>query len=86
MKDFFKTMFASALGVLVAIGVCIIAFIAVVVSMIAHVNQVSDYQPKANTILKISLSGIIQEDKCQDNPLDMLMGESASVQSLKDVV
>ena len=42
MKDFFKTMFASALGVLVAIGVCIIAFIAVVVSMIAHVNQVSD--------------------------------------------
>ena len=86
MKDFFKTMFASALGVLVAIGVCIIAFIAVVVSMIAHVNQVSDYHPKANTILKISLSGIIQEDKCQDNPLDMLMGESASVQSLKDVV
>ena len=53
MKDFFKTMFASALGVLVAIGVCIIAFIAVVVSMIAHVNQVSDYHPKANTILKI---------------------------------
>jgi len=85
MKQFFKMMFASALGTLVAIGLAVlflsISFIGLLASMSSNNTE---FVPKKNTVFKIVLSGTIQE-ATDENPFAQLFGE-VTPQSLKDIL
>ncbi|MGM9760073.1 MAG: signal peptide peptidase SppA [Parabacteroides sp.] len=85
MKQFFKMMFASALGVLVAIGVCIAASVCVLIGIISSVNSTTDYHPKSHTILRLQLSGTLQEE-VGESPVQLLMGENAAPMALRNVL
>ena len=78
MKDFFKTMFASAMGVFIAllalIMISFFVFTGIMASMIATAER--EYKPKENTVLKIDLNGTIS-DRVIDNPFAALLGSSA---------
>lgn len=85
MKQFFKMMFASAMGVLVAMGLLIVIGIYLMFGAIQNMSGTTSYSPSANTVLKISLSGQVKDNKI-DNPWDQLFGEGQSVLSLKDII
>jgi protease-4 len=85
MKQFFKMMFASTLGALVAIGVIIMIGTFVLIGIAASVGSQPAYTPPADTVLKLSLNGSLA-DNAEDNPFAMLMGEIGSSLSLKDIL
>jgi protease-4 len=85
MKQFFKMMFASTLGALVAIGVLILVSTFVFIGVAASIGSRPAYTPPANTVLKLSLNGSLA-DNAEDNPFSMLMGEIGTSLSLKDVL
>lgn len=78
-------MFASTLGVFVAITLFGIASIFALVGIISSVGSTPAYTPKANTVFKIKLNGPLV-DNTKENPLDMLMGNEESTLSLKDLL
>lgn len=83
MKNFFKTLFASTIGVI--IGLFIVGFLAMaIIGGIIASSGSSAYVMKDKTILKLDLSGSI-EDKKTDNPFGSLFGGSESM-SLDDVL
>ena len=74
MKQFFKMMFASALGVCVAVIILVFVTISAVISMVATMGETT-YIPKENTVYKITLDGVLS-DQVVENPLDELMAKS----------
>lgn len=85
MKQFFKTMFASVLGVLIATGVlCVIGF-AILMGVAASSGSSSTYTPKENSVFKLTLKGSLS-DLAQENPFGSLMGEEDNALALQDVV
>jgi protease-4 len=85
MKQFFKMMFASALGVFVAVGLISIVFIFTIIGIASSINSTPDYSPKNNTVYKLTLDGSLS-DNTEENPLAMLMGETEKALSLKDIL
>ena len=85
MKQFFKMMFASALGVFVAVGLISIVFIFTLISIASSMSSTPDYSPKSNTVYKLTLDGSLS-DNTEENPFDMLMGETDKALSLKDIL
>ncbi|MDR0748307.1 MAG: signal peptide peptidase SppA [Tannerellaceae bacterium] len=85
MKQFFKMMFASTLGMIVAIGILMLAGTFVFIGVAASLGSNPPYTPKANTVFKLSLNGSLA-DNAEDNPFAMLMGETATQLSLKDIL
>ena len=86
MKQFFKMMFASALGGLVAIGAIILIGTFILIGIAATVGNQPEYAPKPNTVFKLSLNGDLQET-AESNPLDFLsFGEMVSSIGMKDVL
>jgi protease-4 len=86
MKQFFKMMFASALGGLVAIGAVIIIGSFVLIGLAATIGSKPAYTPEANTVFKLSLNGQLEET-AQENPFEFLsFGEVLSAVSVKDVL
>ena len=77
MKDFFKTMFASAMGLFVALLLLGLISFFVLTGMIAAMfaSAEREYKPKENTVLKIDLNGSIS-DRVIDNPFAALFGSS----------
>ena len=84
MKQFFKMMFASALGVCVAVMILVFVTISAVISMAATMGETT-YIPKENTVYKITLDGVLS-DQVVENPLDELMGEKSNLLSLKSLL
>ncbi|MDR1881059.1 MAG: signal peptide peptidase SppA [Tannerellaceae bacterium] len=85
MKQFFKMMFASFLGVFVATGVLIIVGIFVVAGIVAGLGSgSSEYLPKPDTVFKLSLNGALF-DHAKENPFASLTGDAAPL-SLEDVL
>lgn len=78
-------MFASALGVFVAVGLIIIAFISMLVGMASSFGNAPEYIPKPNTVYKLTLEGNLTDQK-EENPFGFLMGEKEKSLSLKDVL
>lgn len=74
MKSFFKTFFASTLGVLFATFILSMISIFVLISMAASAD--TTYDVKKNTVFKLTLDGSIN-DKDQSSPFDALFGTSA---------
>ena len=85
MKQFFKMMFASALGVFVAAVLISVLMIFSLVGIAAGMGSSSTYKPKNNTVYKLTLDGSLS-DNVQDNPFASLMGETKNALSLKDVL
>lgn len=85
MKQFFKTVFASTLGVLIASGIFIICSIFFILGVVASADSTSTYKPEKNTVFKLSLAGTLSDQAVQ-NPFAELMGESDDQMSVADVI
>ena len=85
MKQFFKMMFASTLGVMLAMGIIITVLISMTIGYIATVGSTPDYTPKSNTVFKIKLDGTLADNPAE-NPFSALMGDKENTLSLKDLL
>lgn len=84
MKNFFKILIASTLGVIIgAVGLfflSILLFIGIVVGL----SSSPEYVPQDKTILKIDLDGVLSE-RSVSNPFSVLLGEAESI-GLDDIL
>ena len=78
-------MFASTLGVMLAMGIIITVLISMTIGSIATVGSTPDYTPKSNTVFKIKLDGTLA-DNPTENPFSALMGDKENMLSLKDLL
>lgn len=85
MKQFFKTVFASTLGVLVALGIVTMGSIFFIIGVAASADGSSEYKPDKNTVFKLSLDGVLV-DQTVKNPFSELMGESSNQMAVSDVI
>lgn len=85
MKQFFKMMFASALGVFIAAGLLVTCLIFLLIGVSASMSESTSYSPSSNTVLKISLNGTLS-DQTVENPFAMIFGENEETLSLKDIL
>lgn len=85
MKQFFKMMFASVLGVLIATGVIILGGLVLLMGIAASGGSGSTYTPKDNSVLKLHLKGSLS-DTAIENPFGSLMGEEEESLAVQDVV
>lgn len=87
MKQVFKTMFASALGVVIGMGILTVIGVFVIMGIVAGVASGSNevYTPKDNTVFTLKLDGTIS-DQVVDNPFGQLLGEEAEGMALQDVI
>lgn len=84
MKQFFKTVFASTLGVLIASGILVTCTVFFILGVAASADGSSVYKPEKNTVFKLSLKGTLS-DQVIENPFAELMGESSEQMSVSDV-
>lgn len=85
MKEFFKTMFASVFGVLIAFGIIIFGGISFLIGMALSSSSSAVYKPQANTVFKLTLSGTLS-DQTTDDPFASLLGDDEEKLSLIDVI
>lgn len=80
-------MFASALGVVIGMGILTIIGVFVIMGIVAGVASGSNevYTPKDNTVFTLKLDGTIS-DQVVDNPFGQLLGEEAEGMALQDVI
>ena len=87
MKQFFKMLFASTLGVFIAFMLMSVISFMMIMGMVATVGSSSttSYVPKSNeSIFRIKLEGPIY-DSVEDNPVAVLLGNTQAL-SLKDIL
>lgn len=85
MKQFFKTVFASTLGVLIALGIVMMGSVFFFIGVAASAGGSSEYKPDKNTVFKLSLNGALS-DQAVSNPFAELMGESGEQLTVSEVV
>lgn len=85
MKQFFKMMFASVLGVIVGVTVLVVVGVITGVGLLATMTSSPSYVPKKQTILNLSLSGALK-DHATESPLAAIMGDDLKVFSLSEVL
>ncbi|MDR1555763.1 MAG: signal peptide peptidase SppA [Tannerellaceae bacterium] len=86
MKQFFKMMFASALGGLVAIGLVILIGTFTLIGMAAAFGSSPEYVPGPDAVCKLSLNGPLYETT-EENPFNFLsFGEMISPIAVKDIL
>ena len=85
MKQFFKTMFASVFGALIAMGIFLMTSIAFLAGVVASSSSSSTYKPAKNTVFKLSLKGTLTEQS-NDNPLAGLLSSSDEQVALPDLI
>lgn len=86
MKQFFKTVFASTLGVLIALGIVMMASFFFLIGIAASAgSSSSEYKPKDNSVFKLSLNGEIVE-QANENPFAELMGEESTQLALPKII
>ena len=78
-------MFASTLGVMLAMGIILTVLISMTIGYIATVGSTPDYTPKSNTVFKIKLDGTLADNPAE-NPFSALMGDKENMLSLKDLL
>ena len=81
MKNFFKTVFASTFGVLIASGIMLLGLIFFFIA----ISSESSYKPEKNTVFKLTLKGTLT-DQTVSNPFAELLGESNSRIGLSDII
>ena len=83
MKDFFKYVFATVVGIIIFILVFGMLGIMSIVGMVASSEATTDV--KENSVLVINLKGAMQE-RAEENPLGMLMGGGTESMGLDEVL
>lgn len=78
-------MFASALGVMLAMGIIITVLISIAIGYVTTVGNTSTYTPKRNTVFKIKLDGTLA-DNPTENPFSILVSDKENTLSLKDLL
>ena len=66
-------MFASTLGVMLAMGIILTVLISMTIGYIATVGSTPDYTPKSNTVFKIKLDGTLADNPAE-NPFSAHQG------------
>lgn len=86
MKDFFKMMFASTLGVIIAIVVLSFFSLLLFIGIAASFGNEPAYNLQKNTVLKINLEGIIN-DREATSPFDFLVNNTTVASyGLNDII
>ena len=86
MKQFFKMLFASVLGVIVGVTLLVVVGVIVGAGMLAMMTTSSStYVPQKQTILNLSLSGALK-DHATESPWASVMGDDLKVFSLSEVL
>ncbi len=85
MKQFFKMMFASVFGTMIAIGLFFLLSIFILIGIAGSMGSTSTYVPTSNTVYKIELNGSIM-DNATENPFAALMGETNKALSLTTLI
>ena len=85
MKQFFKFMFASVLGVLIATLILVIVGICFFAGLAATSSSSKTYSPGKNSVLQIDLKGALTETT-SDNPFNFLLGNDTEGMSVEDAV
>ena len=83
MKDFLKYALASATGIILT--VIILFFIGICILFSILVSSETETQVKRNSIMMLDLKGTLS-DRCQEWPLDVLLGEEYSTYGLDDIL
>lgn len=68
MKSFFKSVFATIVGIFISFFIIVCFMILFFISLMSLGTSSEEYTPKENTILKINLSGVMK-DRTYSNPL-----------------
>ncbi|MDR3061339.1 MAG: signal peptide peptidase SppA [Dysgonamonadaceae bacterium] len=85
MKDFFKMMFASVFGVIIAGILLFIVSLFVFMGIVASMSSAPAYIPVDKTVVQIDLKGAIGE-RSVSNPFAFLMGKDSKSTGLKDIL
>lgn len=85
MKQFFKTVFASTFGVLIAVGILGLCSFFMIMGIAASAGGPSEYKPEKNTVFKLSLSGVLV-DQAESNPFSELLGEESNQIAVPEVI
>jgi signal peptide peptidase SppA, 67K type len=78
MKQFFKTMFASTFGALIAMIIMSVLTISLIIGLIASASLETAYTPSTNTVFKLTLKGSIS-DNVTENPIAEFFGEKKNL-------
>ncbi|MDR1407234.1 MAG: signal peptide peptidase SppA [Tannerella sp.] len=84
MKQFFKMLFASIIGTFIGIFLLAIMFVAVTYAGLNSASKASYIPGEDENILKISMSGTI-DDYAEENPFSALLGNAPAL-SLKSIL
>lgn len=86
MKQFFKMMFASVLGVIIGVTVLVVVGVITGVGLLATMTtSSSSYVPQKQTILNLSLNGVLK-DHATESPFASIMGDDLRVFSLQEIL
>lgn len=90
MKDFFKMMFASTLGFIIAAILfsllSMLILVGMVGSMASSVGGKQQFVLQDNSVLHLKLNGIIQERVADNDPFTELLGSTPGPIGLNDIV
>lgn len=90
MKDFFKMMFASTLGFIIAAILfsllSMLILVGMVGSMASSVGGKQQFVLQDNSVLHLKLNGIIQERVANNDPFTELLGNTPGPIGLNDIV
>lgn len=90
MKDFFKMMFASTLGFIIASILfsllSMLILVGMVGSMASSVGGKQQFVLQDNSVLHLKLNGIIQERVADNDPFTELLGSTPGPIGLNDIV
>lgn len=90
MKDFFKMVFASTLGFIIASIIfsliSMLIFIGMISSLAGSVGKQPQFTLQNNSVLHIKLNGMIQERVADNDPLIGLLGDTPGPMGLNDIV
>ncbi len=90
MKDFFKMMFASVVGFIIASFIfsliSMLIFFGLIGSMADTIGKSQSFSPQPNSVLNLKLDGVIQERVAESDPFTELIGGSNVPTGLNDII
>ena len=87
MKDFFKMLFASILGVIIGLTIVTVIGFVIFVGMAASMGSSSTFNLQKNTILKLNLSQNVSiAEKENSSPFDAIFDRSLESYGLNDIL
>jgi signal peptide peptidase SppA, 67K type len=84
MKDFFKMLFASVMGVIIASVILIFISMFMFAGILASATSAPAFSLEKNTVLTLDLSGVVNERETV-NPMDYLFGPLTQNTGLDDI-